>query len=168
MSAVHLLSSISAVVGNPGQANYAAANGALTALAHQQAATGLPSTAGTLLRLEPHPSRLCSLQSRCAGPPCLAAMCTQPTSLPWLIMVVVAGTGPVRLMTVTCFGFCRCQARSEPLLDSEALLTQAHGAPGLGLAWRTAILGCWHDWHDKVWPACSSPGDCLGRGGPVP
>ena len=56
VSAVHLLSSISAVVGNPGQANYAAANGALTALARQQAAMGLPGTAGTMLSLLPEHS----------------------------------------------------------------------------------------------------------------
>ena len=46
LSAVHLLSSVSSIVGNPGQANYAAANAALSALAGQQAAKGLPGTAG--------------------------------------------------------------------------------------------------------------------------
>ena len=48
LSAVHLLSSVSATVGNPGQSNYAAANATLDAMAAHQAAMGLPGSAGML------------------------------------------------------------------------------------------------------------------------
>lgn len=46
LTAVHLLSSVSATVGNVGQSNYAAANATLDALAAEQASMGLPGTAG--------------------------------------------------------------------------------------------------------------------------
>jgi hypothetical protein len=42
LDGIHLFSSISATVGNPGQSNYAAANAALLELADQKGAQGVP------------------------------------------------------------------------------------------------------------------------------
>ena len=77
----------------------------------------------------------------------------------------MARTDRAHVLAVISFAFCRCHvwAAIEPLLASEALHIQAHGDPGLELAWHTAILACWHGSHGKVGPACTGPEHCLGQ-----